>query len=267
MLGAIIGDIVGSRFEWNNRKTKEFSFFHPDCFPTDDSVMTLAVGRALTAYRRNHADLAQAAVRSMQELGRAYPDAGYGGRFEMWLYEEHPVPYNSFGNGAAMRVSGCVDAADSLEDAKKLSRIVTGVTHNHPEGLKGAEATVAAAYLARAGRSMREIRDFVTAHYYPLDFTLDVIRPGYEFDVTCQGSVPQALEAFFESTGFEDAVRNAVSIGGDSDTVAAITGAVAEAFYGIPDDLRQRSLPYLDERLRGLLLEFEAQFPVRKTAV
>ena len=267
MLGAIIGDIVGSRFEWHNRKSKEFAFFHPECFPTDDSIMTLAVGRALTAYRRDHADLAQTVVRSMRELGQAYPFAGYGGRFEIWLYTEHPAPYNSFGNGAAMRVSGCADAADSLEDAKRLSRIVTGVTHDHPEGLKGAEATVTAAYLARSGRSMREIRDFVTEHYYPLDLTLDAIRPGYDFDVTCQGSVPQALEAFFDSTGFEDAIRNAVSIGGDSDTIAAITGAVAEAFYGIPDDLRQKGLSYLDDRLRGLLLEFEAQFPCRKPSV
>ncbi|MBP5151731.1 MAG: ADP-ribosylglycohydrolase family protein, partial [Lachnospiraceae bacterium] len=164
------------------------------------------------------------------------------------------------GNGAAMRVSACGFVADSLEQTKELSAAVTKISHNHPEGMKGAEATAVAIYMARTGSSMQEIRDYITANYYDIDFTLDEIRPTYSFDVTCQGSVPQALEAFFESTSFEDAIRNAISIGGDSDTLAAITGGVAEAFYGIPEDIRAEAVEFLDPRLREVLEKFEGRF-------
>ncbi len=158
-----------------------------------------------------------------------------------------------------MRVSPCGFIAKTLEEAIALSKTVTEVTHNHPEGIKGAEATAVAMFLAREGRSLTEIREHIDAHYYHMDFTLDEIRPGYTFDVSCQGSVPQALKAFFESTGFEDTIRNAISIGGDSDTIAAIAGGVAEAYYGIPDEIRLRTLTFLDARQLAILYAFESR--------
>ena len=260
MLGAIIGDIVGSRFEWNNIKSKDFDLFTRRCFPTDDSIMSLAVAKALLTCREDYSDLSALAIYHMQDIGRHYPDCGYGGHFYQWIFDDDPQPYNSFGNGAAMRVSACGFVADSLEQAKELSAAVTKISHNHPEGMKGAEATAVAIYMARTGSSMQEIRDYITANYYDIDFTLDEIRPTYSFDVTCQGSEPQALEAFFESTSFEDAIRNAISIGGDSDTIAAITGGVAEAFYGIPEDIRAEAVEFLDPRLKEVLEEFEGRF-------
>lgn len=263
MIGAIIGDIVGSRFEWNNNRSKDFELLNHHCFFTDDSVMSLAVCAALLAAGKASSKLSQFAIEKMRELGNAYPGAGYGGSFAQWLRSENPTPYNSFGNGAAMRVSGCGYAANSIDEAKELSRAVTEITHNHPEGLKGAEATAVAVFLAKTGWSMIEIRDYIVKNYYKLNFTLDSIRSEYEFNETCQGTVPQALEAFFESTDFEDAIRNAISIGGDSDTLAAITGAVAEAYYGVPTDIRKHALTFLDERLLGILVEFENQYTAK----
>lgn len=256
MIGAIIGDIVGSRFEWDNCRSKDFELFTPECSVTDDSIMTLAIAKALMESLPDRSDLSAQAVRWMQLVGRPYRGCGYGGRFFDWMYSDDPKPYNSYGNGAAMRVSPCGFAARSLEEARLLSRAVTGVTHNHPEGLKGAEATTVAIYLARTGSSMSEIRRAM-AGYYALDFTLGDIRGTYQFNESCQGTVPQALTAFFESTDFEDAIRNAISIGGDSDTLAAITGGVAEAYYGVPDALREQALGYLDEFLAGILVEAE----------
>lgn len=260
MLGAIIGDIVGSRFEWNNHRDKDFELFTDKCFATDDSIITLGVARAILESRPDWSDLSAQAVRCMQAVGRPYPHCGYGGRFYGWMYSDEPEPYFSFGNGAAMRVSPCGFAARSLDEARTLSRAVTQVTHNHPEGLKGAEATVVALYMARTGCPMEEIRATIDRDYYPMDFTLDGIRNSYRFNETCQNTVPQALMAFFESTGFEDAIRNAISVGGDSDTLAAITGGVAEAYYGIPEDIRSRALTYLDERLMDILLRFEEKY-------
>ena len=173
------------------------------------------------------------------------------------MYSDAPQPYNSFGNGAAMRVSACGYAAESLEEAIKLSRAVTEITHNHPEGIKGAGATVAALYMAKSGSNISEIRDYINTHYYPMNFTLESIRDNYRFDVTCQGTVPQAITAFLESSDFEDAIRNAISIGGDSDTLAAITGGIAGAYYGIPADVRNQAISFLDKRLMEILLEFE----------
>ncbi|WP_274968775.1 ADP-ribosylglycohydrolase family protein [Succinimonas amylolytica] len=261
MLGAIIGDIAGSRFEWHNIKTKDFEFFGPGVRLTDDSIMTLAVARALLESRSDFRDLPEQAVKWMQTLGREYPDAGYGGRFLKWLFSENPAPYCSLGNGAAMRVSPAGYAAASLDEAKNLARAVTAVTHNHPEGIRAAEAVAVAIYLARTGQGLTEIREYITRNYYSLDFTLDEIRPEYGFDVTCQGSVPQAFMAFFEASGFEDAVRNAVSIGGDSDTIAAIAGGLAAAFYGIPPAIRERALSFLDPREREILEAFEERYP------
>lgn len=257
MLGAIVGDIAGSRFEWHNIKTKDFDFLTHKCHFTDDSVMSLAVAKAIMQCN-DFTNLGSDAVCCMQNLGRKYPNAGYGGHFHRWIYDSDPQPYNSWGNGSAMRVSACGFAANSLEEAIVLSRKVTEVTHNHSEGLKGAEATAVAIYLARTGSSIIEIRDYIDKHYYPMNFTLDGIRDAYRFDVSCQGSVPQAIMAFLESTSFEDAIRNAISIGGDSDTIAAICGGIAEAYYGIPTEIRKHALTFLDQRLLDILNEFES---------
>ena len=261
MLGAIIGDIVGSRFEWNNYRAKDFEFLTYKCFPTDDSIMSLALAQAVIISKPDHTDLKDNAVECMQRIGRNYPDCGYGGSFYNWIFSENPKPYNSFGNGAAMRVSAVGFAANSLEEVKEMSRLITEVTHNHPEGIKGAEATAVAIYMARMGSSIFEIRDYIDKNYYLMNFTLDSIRDTYQFNETCQDTVPQALMAFFESTGFEDAIRNAISIGGDSDTVAAICGGVAEAYYGIPADIRKHALTFLDEDLLKVLTVFENQYP------
>ena len=270
MIGAIVGDIAGSRFEWHNRKSKRFTLMkgrsesrHPCCF-TDDTVMTLALAEAILKWREggggSYAALSGEAIRRMQDFGRRYPGAGYGGAFRHWLRDDDPQPYNSWGNGSAMRVSACGWAGRTLDEVKAMSRAVTEVTHNHPEGIKGAEATAVATFLARTGKSKDEIRAVFVRDYYPLGFTLDEIRPTYEFDVSCQGSVPQALEAFFESTSFEDAIRNAISIGGDSDTIGAICGAVAGAFYGVPDEIRAKAETFLEEPLRQTLHNFEQTF-------
>lgn len=263
MIGAIIGDIVGSRFEWNNHRSKDFEFLTYKCFFTDDSVMSLAVCEALMNCKDDYSDLSDQAVEWMQKIGRPYPDCGYGGMFRKWMYSDSPKPYNSYGNGAAMRVSACGYIANSIEETKLLSQKVTSVTHNHPEGIKGAEATAVAVYMARSGKNIFEIRDYIDKHYYSMNFSLDSIRDTYQFNETCQETVPQALVAFFESSNFEDAIRNAISIGGDSDTLAAITGGVAEAYYGVPTLIRKHALTFLDERLLKILLEFENKYPAR----
>ena len=261
MLGAIIGDIVGSRFEFHNRKRKDFELLAPGCRPTDDSVMILAVAEALMGGWADEAELSRRAVESMQRLGRRYPDCGFGGMFERWIHSGDPRPYGSYGNGAAMRVSPVGFYARSEDEVKRLSRAVTAVSHDHPEGLRGAEAAAMAIHLARNGADREQIRARIERDYYRIDFTLDEIRPSYRFDVSCQGSVPQALEAFFESESFEDAIRSAVSIGGDSDTIAAIAGGVAGAYYGVPHAIREQAEGYLDERLLGILTEFERRYP------
>lgn len=265
MLGAIIGDIAGSRFEMNNRKSKDFNLFSAECFFTDDTVMTLAVAKTLLDCKGNYSNLSEKAISTMQEIGHLYPTCGYGRMFRRWLYSQQPKPYNSYGNGAAMRVSACGFAAKSLEEAKALSKAVTEVTHNHPEGIKGAEATAVAIYLARSGYSIEEIQQHISTKYYPMDFTLDEIRDTYEFNETCQDTVPQALKAFFESLDFEDAIRNAISIGGDSDTLAAITGGIAEAYYGVPQDIKDKALNYLDEDLLQIVNRFYSEFKKGET--
>lgn len=256
MIGAIIGDVVGSRFEWNNIKTKNFDLFTAECSFTDDSVMTVAIADALMRAKGNVDILSEYAIESMQLIGRPFPRCGYGGSFYYWMYSNNPQPYGSYGNGAAMRVSACGFMAKSLHEAKSFSKAVTEVTHNHPEALKGAEATAVAIYLARSGSTIEQIQQHINANYYPMDFTLDEIRDTYKFDVSCQGTVPQALKAFFESIDFEDAIRNAISIGGDSDTLAAITGGIAEAYYGIPQDIKEKALGYLDNSLLQIVHRF-----------
>lgn len=261
MLGAIIGDIVGSRFEWNNYRAKDFTLLTPKCFFTDDSVMSLAICSALLKANSNYEHLEELTITEMQRIGRPYPNCRYGGSFRQWIYSETPKPYGSFGNGAAMRVSACGFVAQNLTQALTLATKVTAITHNHPEGIKGAHATVAAIYLARCGKTQTQIKEHIMQHYYPLNFTLDQIRPTYKFNETCQQTVPEALEAFFEAQSFEDAIRNAISIGGDSDTIAAITGGIAEAYFGIPSNLRTKAITYLDGILRPILEDFEQKYP------
>ena len=265
MIGAMIGDIVGSRFEFNNHRSMEFELFTEDCFVTDDSIMTLAVARAIVETDRelmneatttiNRSDinylnqLSSNTIRYMQFIGRNYPNCGYGGNFGRWMFNDNPQPYGSYGNGAAMRISPIGAIAGSVEEVKLLSRAVTEITHNHEEGIKGAEATAMTIFLARTGHDKEQIRKYVEDHYYILDFTIDGIRDSYRFNETCQETVPQAIQAFLESDSFEDAIRKAISIGGDSDTLATITGSIAEAYYGVPDDLINKALAYLDARL------------------
>ena len=261
MIGAILGDVVGSRFEFDNHKSKDFQLFHRDCDFTDDSVMTLAVAKALTTYGKpvDYEHFKKQLVKVMHQVGRKYPDCGYGGRFYLWMMMNATKPYNSFGNGSAMRVSPVAWVAESLEECEALAAATAEVSHNHPEGIKGAVAVACAIYLARTGHTKEEIRDYVS-RYYTIDFTLDEIREDYDFYEICQKSVPQALEAFFESTDFEDAIRCAISIGGDSDTIAAITGGIAEAFYGIDEDLRETALSFLDPTLLEIVTQFENTF-------
>ncbi len=261
MLGAIIGDIVGSRYEFNNIKTKQFPLFSNRCFFTDDSVMTLAIAEAVMACDGNYQDLSEKAVEYMQRIGRRYGDCGYGGRFFDWMFSKNPKPYGSYGNGAGMRVSSVAWAARSLEECIEMSHAVTEVTHNHPEGIKGAEAIAVCTYLALHGTGKEEIRKYVNDHYYTLDFCLDGIRSTYRFNETCMDTIPQAIEAFLEAEDFEDAIRNAISIGGDSDTLGACTGAIAEAFFGIPEWIRDEAQQFLDRQLSDILIDFEDEFP------
>ncbi len=260
MLGAIAGDIIGSRFERHNIKSADFPLFTDQSHFTDDSVMTMAIAHALLGCGAEPVTAGSCAVQSMQKFGRTWPHAGYGGRFQQWLFSDDPQPYRSYGNGAAMRVSPCAWAADSLEKALELARSVTRVTHDHQESIRAAEAVTSAIWLARHGADSNEIGSYLRQRYYPLDFTLDDIRLSYRFDVSCQGSVPHALEAFLEADSFESAVRLAVSIGGDSDTIAAIAGSVAEAAFGIPNAIREEVLDRLERRQIRLLDEFQRVF-------
>ena len=273
MLGAIIGDIVGSVYEFDNIKTKDFELFKPDCRFTDDTVMTCAVADAIMS-GGSEKDF----ILSMKKYGRMYPHAGYGGRFRVWLRSMDTKPYNSFGNGSAMRVSPCAWVMDcgfcartGMWPNRDLARLSASVTHNHPEGIKGALVVCDAIFMARfyfggwnieysnpidsdPDECKRRIKEHIENEYgYDLSMSLDEIRKNYEFDETCQGSVPQAIVAFLESTNFEDAIRNAISIGGDSDTIAAITGSIAEAAYGISEDMKEMALSYLDEPLKDVL--------------
>lgn len=259
MMGAIIGDIVGSVYEFNNIKTKDFPLFRDDCFFTDDTVMTIAVAEAIMCGGKEE-DFA----REMKKFGRMYPGRGYGGRFSVWLSRKDSRPYNSLGNGSAMRVSPCGWFNDETK-VRELAKSSAIVTHNHREGIRGALATAEAIYIARKNRetcSIADIKAMIKEHTegeygYDLSRTLDEIRPGYVFDETCMKTVPEAVCAFLESEGFEDAIRNAVSLGGDSDTLSAITGSIAEAAYGIPDEIEEKAYIYLDEKLIDVITRWK----------
>ena len=284
MYGAILGDIIGSpyEFDFNNIKTKEFPLFSPASVFTDDSVMTIAVFDALdralnlqpaaasAAYEpaaSGHvasdrttpasidSDKVKAAlVESLRRWGKEYPYAGYGARFSMWLTGENPEPYNSFGNGSAMRVSSVGWLFPDMETTRTVARLTAEVTHNHPEGIKGAESTAAVIFLARSGASKTEIKDYIIKEFgYDLSRSCDEIRPNYRHVESCQGTVPEAITAFLEGESFEDVIRTAVSLGGDCDTLTCIAGGIAEAFYGVPDDLKAECLSRLPDSMKQLL--------------
>lgn len=271
MIGAIIGDIVGSKYEFKNIKTKDFPLFSQGCNYTDDTIMTLAIANAFVISRREKLDFKTACIMEMKRLGKKYPNpqGGYGYRFANWLTSDNSLPYNSFGNGSAMRVSPCGFIAVSLAEALYLAKESAEVTHNHPEGIKGAQAVSGAIFLAKEGKSKHEIRAFIERNFYDLDKSLDEIRPDYEFNETCQDTVPQAIVAFLESNSFEDAIRNAVSIGGDCDTLTAITGSIAWAFYvsyyehaypehwhGHEKALYDEAILYLPDEFKVIIKEF-----------
>lgn len=251
MLGAVIGDIIGSPYEFESDKTKDFPLFTPDCRPTDDSIITIAVGCACAeADCSDEYEFKRILSEKIREIGLMYPDAGYGQRFYQWMLMDEDEPYEGYTNGAAMRVSPTAWVVDTLEDVERLARWSAEITHNHPDGIKGAVAVAAAVFLARTGAGKEKIRSYIESKYYDLNFTTDEIRPSYSYDMTCEGSVPQAIVAFLDSEDFEDAVRNAVSLGGDGDTQACIAGAIAEAYYGIPAKIESKAFEYLDEELQ-----------------
>lgn len=251
MLGAMIGDIVGSVYEWHNIKTTEFIFLKDQCFFTDDTVLTAATAQALMTGGDYTA--------AYQDFARRYPGRGYGGNFNNWIYANPLKPYNSWGNGSAMRVSPVGFALNTVEEVLAEAERSAAVTHNHPEGIKGAQSTALAILMSRQGASQAEIRTEIKGRFgYDLDRSLAEIRPGYTFDVSCQGSVPEAIIAFLESEGYEDAVRKAISLGGDSDTIACITGGIAEAFFGgVPQPIAERGRDFLPDEIIEILKDFE----------
>ena len=261
MYGAILGDIIGSPFEFDRGdKTKDFKLFSQKSYFTDDSVMTLAVAEALLKVGLDATveEIEKAVITSMQSWGRRYPHAGYGGYFSQWLRLKHPQPYNSFGNGSAMRVSAVGWLYDSIERTRTVAKATANVTHNHPEGIKGAQATASAIYLARNRSSKEEIKTYIEKEFhYDLNRTLNEIRPTYHMDETCQKTVPEAIIAFLEAGDYEDAIRNAVSLGGDTDTLGAITGSIAEAYYGIPQTLITECRNRINKEMRDVLDEFD----------
>ena len=261
MYGAILGDIIGSPFEFDRGdKTKDFELFTKGCEFTDDSVMTVAVAEALIAVGTDASkeEIEEAVIANMQDWGIRYPYAGYGGRFYYWLKEKNPKPYNSYGNGSAMRVSAVGWLYSTLERTREVATYTAEVTHNHPEGIKGAEATASCIFLARNGASKDVIKEYVEKEFgYNLNRTLDEIRPTYHHVESCQQTVPEAIIAFWESEDFEDAVRNAVSLGGDTDTLAAITGSIAEAYYDIPAILRAECRNRVNEDVLNVMELFD----------
>nr|WP_300168062.1 ADP-ribosylglycohydrolase family protein [uncultured Flavonifractor sp.] len=254
MLGAIIGDIVGSRFEFHNFRSKWFSLFHPSCTFTDDTILTLAVASAIKRYKTSRErGLYELAQSEMRILAKAYPNASFGVNFREWLSDPEPQPYNSYGNGAAMRVSACAELASSLEEAKYYAEEVTRVTHNHPEGMKAAECVTHLVWEAMCGASKKRLEDIAIGYYGPFTYAYQDLLKNNKFSECASETVPQAIFCFLQSNGFEDALRTAVSIGGDTDTICAITGSIAEHYYGIPTWMKRETMRYLDNRLTTIL--------------
>lgn len=257
MFGAIVGDIIGSRFEYCGIKTKDFELFTRKNGFTDDTVLTLAIGKAMLECNGNYLDLDQRVTTALREFGKKYPFAGYGPSFEKWLYDDSVDAYNSFGNGSAMRISSVPYFAKDLNELEWLVECVTKPTHNHPEGIKGAMATATAIWLALHKKSKQQIKEYIETLFYNLDFDYDDLVKNYTFNMTCQGSVPQSIFAFLISNSYEDAVRTAISMGGDTDTMGAITGSIAGAYYGVPEELKQQACAYLDGELLKILVDFQ----------
>lgn len=258
MYGAILGDIIGSAYEFDshNCKSKSFPLFSSRSTFTDDTVMTLAVADALMKVTPEDGDEAikRELTRSMQTIGRHYPYCGYGGRFFRWMFSDNPQPYDSYGNGSGMRVSSVAWFYNDLETVLRMAKLTADVSHNHPEGVKGAQAIASVIFLARTGSSKMDIKAYVEEHFhYDLNRTCDEIRPTYHHVESCQGSVPEAVIAFLEGSDFEDVIRTAVSIGGDSDTIADMAGAIAEAFYGVPEGLKAECYARLPRELSEIL--------------
>jgi len=264
MYGTIFGDYVGSIYEFDNIKAKDFELYNPRAAITDDSYMTIAVASACLSYsdHRDYDEFTKDVGRELHRIGRLYPFpmGGYGSMFREWLMSRDPQPYGSWGNGSAMRVSPCAWVADSLFEAEMLGWNSALPTHNHPDAMLGAKAVAGCIYLARTGKSKNYILRYLREHFYPMDKTLDEIRPIYEFDGSCLGTAPVAIQAFLEGTDFEDAIRNAVSLGGDSDTLTAITGSIAEAYYGMPGELIAMTKRALFEGLRDDEMEIVDDF-------
>ena len=250
MIGAIAGDIIGSVFEGDNIKTTDFPLFSKYSRYTDDTVHTIALADSILN-NINYID-------KLKEYTRAYPNAGYGKAFQRWAFSEARDPYNSWGNGAAMRVSPVGFAYSNLDEVLEKAKESAEVTHNHPEGIKGAQSTASSIFLAKNGKTKDEIKLFIETQFgYNLNFTLDEIRPNYRFDVSCQGSVPQAIKAFLESESYEQSIRLAISIGGDSDTIACINGGIAQAFYGgVPEKIKRKIPKFLDDNLNEVVIKF-----------
>ena len=259
MYGAILGDIIGSPYEFDRGgKTKEFPLFSPESMFTDDTVMTLAVADAFLDAPEGEAQLRAGLVEALQTWGNRYPDAGYGLRFLDWLDSPAPQPYGSYGNGSAMRVSAVAWLYDDLDTVRRMARLSAAVTHDHPEGIKGAESVAAVIFLARTGSTKEKIKTYVEENFgYDLSRTCDEIRPGYSHVESCQETVPEAITAFLEGASFEDVIRTAVSLGGDCDTLTCIAGSMAEGFYGVPEELKAQCRNRLDDALLKVLLRFD----------
>lgn len=257
MLGAIIGDVVGSPYEFGSDKSKNFPLFVAESRATDDSIMTIAVGCAcVEADCTDEAHFKRVLAQKMREIGLQYPNAGYGERFYQWMIFDEKEAYGGNTNGSAMRVSPTAWALDTLSEVERLAKWSAEITHSDPEGIRGAQAVAAAVFLARSGADKEKIRAYIEEKYYDLNFTVDEIRPTYKHDMLCEKSVPQAIVCFLDSKNFEDAIRNAVSLGGDCDTQACIAGAIAEAFYGIPNELQEAVWHYVDENLQEYYFEY-----------
>lgn len=263
MIGAILGDMIGSPYEFGAKcKRKEFPLFIRNSTFTDDSVMTLAIAEGLMdSTSKADEEIKETLIASVQKWGHKYPYAGYGGMFRRWLRAANPQPYNSFGNGSAMRVSSVGWMYDTIEETRHIARLTAEITHNHPEGVKGAESIAAAIFLARTGSTKEEIKQYIIDNFnYDLSRTCDEIRPHYTFDETCQGTVPEAIIAFLEGNDFEDVIRTAVSLGGDCDTLTCIAGSIAEAFYGVPEELELAGKARLHEDMLEVLGRFNLWF-------
>ncbi len=260
MIGAIIGDIAGSKYEFNNTKSKDIELFSEGCKFTDDTLMTLAVAKAILDCDGDYINLDQLTIKAMQDFAKEYDNVGFGDMFKNWLEQQNPQPYQSIGNGSAMRISPVAYVAKDLDELKALVYKVTAITHNTEEAIKGAEAVASSIFLARKGYSKSEIEKFVETHYYKLDYDLNILQEHYKFSPLCSKTVPPAIFCFMKGESFEDTIKTAISIGGDSDTIACIAGSIAEAFFPVLNQMKEKALQYLPESLQKVYRDFVDKF-------